>query len=481
MEPPSLSLKERSKELNKNSMNITPIKQSLSTESFLIDILSNQYILILGNTVMLDNEYAQGDVNKWLLCEINKAFGKKYKSFNVVDRQEIFKVLSPFQEEYTIDKLNKELVSFLEWTNFRMVFTTTVDPFAELLMNKIWGKGKYDVVVYGEESFLRLCNNIIDSWEKDFYRYDRPTLVYVFGRPKYFSETEGDTKVRFLHNDETAIEYMCDWMLEMKRNKSFSGFVNSKKILSLGCNFDNWYFRFFWHIMTRIESKNKAPQGVIGIKLDDNIPSEKRLGQYLKDNTYVHISQTPTEFLKEYNGKLQRNKELVKEIISNQRRDGQIFISYNSKNKYTATDLFLKLSRRGYNVWIDKVRLLVENDFDSSIEEGITKAQVVILLLSPEIAEDLVNESFKNSYYYKEWLIAKGALGGNKHLKLIKPLVINGYNPKETYHTEIFTKEMGKLSAISYSDCDGFQQLLIAIDEIQQKNKDQKHKDEEKQ
>lgn len=460
-------------------MIITPIKQSLSTDSFLRDILTNQYILILGSSVILDQEYKQGDVNKWLLNEINTACRKEYKSFNNVNREEIFSALSPFQEEYTEDKLNKELVSFLGWTNFRMVFTTTVDPFAELLMDQIWGKGKYDIVVYGEDSFIRLCNNIGNSWEKNFYRYDRPTLVYVFGKPKYFSKTEGDIEARFLHNDETAIEYMCDWMLEMNRNTSFPGFVKSKKILSLGCNFDNWYFRFFWHIMTRIEYKNKDSKGVIGIKLDDNIPSEKRLGQYLKNNTYVHISQTPTEFLREYNVKLQENKELVKEIISNQRKDGQIFISYSSKNKYTAIDLFFKLSRRGYNVWLDKVRLLAENDFDRSIEEGIMKAQVILLLLSPEIAEDLMSERYKDSYYFKEWNIARGTIGGNEHLKLIKPLAINGYNPNESYHTKIFTNVMGKLSAIIYSDCDGFQQLITAIDEIQQKNKDQKHKDEE--
>ena len=144
-----------------------------------------------------------------------------------------------------------------------------------------------------------------------------------------------------------------------------------------------------------------------------------------------------------------------------------------------AIDLFIKLSDRGYNVWLDKVRLLDKNNYDTSIEEGITKAQVVILLLSPEVADDLISKRFLNSYYFKEWTIAKGSLGGNEHKKLIKPLAINGYNPQELYHTDIFTNVMGKLSVINYSDCDGFQDLLIAINKILQKNEDQKHKDNE--
>jgi len=83
-------------------------------------------------------------------------------------------------------------------------------------------------------------------------------------------------------------------------NKSIVPFLRKKRMLALGCKFDNWYFRFFWYIITR----------GFGIRDRDGNPNTI-------DNPF-------------------------RELILSRRREGGIFISSNLSELFSKKELVRK-------------------------------------------------------------------------------------------------------------------------------------------
>jgi hypothetical protein len=65
----------------------------------------------------------------------------------------------------------------------------------------------------------------------------------------------------------------------------------------------------------------------------------------------------------------------------------RIFVSYSSRDDRAATSLINELRHLGYDVWVDKSNIPGGGLWRAKIEEGITQSDVVLLLLSPNVAD----------------------------------------------------------------------------------------------
>ena len=275
-----------------------------------------------------------------------------------------------------------------------------------------------------------------DALEKSrVNKYTQPTLFYVFGKvipgrpqPKGFVETDVD-----------AIKIIEKWMTDVD-SRQIIPFLKSKRILALGCKFDDWYFRFFWYILTRRFEHYNATGIDTGILSSDNLAavfkpdndSDKRLKEYLKRRG-VRVHENVWQFMRMVYKVLTDTESgsPMSQMVTEKRRQGGIFISYKYTDVMMASELFCKLAReKGLNVWFDNMSLKGGDNYNESIMAAIRQAKVFIPLLSQSVAEDLRTEGTGiNSFYSREWRCA----AENSHIAII-PVAVGGYNLRGTEH-----------------------------------------------
>lgn len=245
--------------LGKNQ-NVEISKEDMINEYSLVEgILNDEYLLVVGSSVILNpklKEFADsnGDINQHIINILNKRRNSNCRNFTDIyddkknkEQDPIYSLLTDKEYKFNIEDMSKELVALLETKLFRFVLTTTIDGYLEALMEKIWGN-KPRIVNILDESSLKDLNASLESCR--YNKYSQPTLFYVFGHPDskkgYCSELE------FVETDEHYIKIVEKWLDLKKRGRdNIIKYLMSKRMLALGCNFDDWYFRFFWYIVTR--------------------------------------------------------------------------------------------------------------------------------------------------------------------------------------------------------------------------------------
>ena len=103
-------------------------------------------------------------------------------------------------------------------------------------------------------------------------------------------------------------------------------YIQSKRLLSLGCKFDDWYFRFFWYILRREEIKQR--DGDIAIFFDENDRSDLNLQTYLKNvrvitQTHVNVREFMRQITKVLTSTEDDNP--YRDLVTGYRRQGKIF------------------------------------------------------------------------------------------------------------------------------------------------------------
>lgn len=236
--------------------------------------------------------------------------------------------------------------------------------------------------------------------------------------------------------------------------------IKEKKVLALGCKFDNWYFRFFWYILRR--DFNRFREGQVAFMLDENNQVERNLSNFLK-HSKIYRHNNARLFMSEVTQWLNAMPEgdgIVSQLIRKNRQKGGVFLCYCSKDVLIASQLFFMLCKQGYNVWFDNSALFGGDDYNRIIEKAIAESKVFIPLLTPHIANDL-DKMQTNHYYNKEWKLAC-----QLNNKCILPLAVNGYDLKKNYHTDGFLNFIGQtLSGIDLMEDGGLDKLFSTIDE----------------
>lgn len=400
--------------------------------SFFKGIFNDEYILVLGSGIILDKEKfpeTKGDINQYWLNAINK--DKKNKKFESLSDAvlENPSQLSPLytliidQNEYAIDDISPELITLLKTRYFKYVFTTTPDHYVETLMQSIW-ESELRVVNFSDENSMR---DFYDAIKASKEGYKQPTLFYVFG--KAIVGQKNPTK--FLETDNDAIKYIEEW-IKLDNDYPLVSFLKEKRIFSIGCNYDDWYHRFFWHILTYNFTRDNNHYN------DNAVLSGEtgKLKEYLNQNN-VCVHTDPWAVLKYINRMLTSNK--FKEMLNKNKLRGKVFISYKTKpDNKMAQKVFDQLSKeKSLSVWYDDSSILGGQFYNKKIPMAIRFSQVFIPILTQSVADVLNSHSIeffdKNNcdlpYFVQEWLWASEVEG----IKII-PIAFEGYNLRGPEH-----------------------------------------------
>ena len=461
-----------------------PRPTKFGKEQFISDVCNDKYILIVGSEVILNKEVfkeEEGDINKYILDTLNIQLKTTYPTLNafissrpsystgedlsgadmirnlVLPEMEVDGSISNFIDT---DDLAPELDLLLRSEMFRFVMTTTIDDCLERLMRDIWGERLRVVNIADDNDWITFQKEFASTRDKteptrNVYRYNRPTLFYIFGK------VDSDTSKDFLKTENDAIKFIEKWL---KTSGDVIEYIKGKRILSLGCKFDDWYFRFFWYIFKRDFSK--LGEGEVAISFDDRITSDNNLKKYLeRKNIFVHPDAR--QFMMDINQMLSLDTKSAQsaefhDIMLHRRGCGEIFLSYCSKNFALASRLFMRLTDMGYQVWFDN-ESLCGGDYELSINTAINNARVVLILLTPEIAYDM-ESGHTDNFYNKEWRLAV-----QTDNKRVLPIAANGYYLRETYHTKTFESIVGRCDGVDLMT-DGFEKLVSSIENVRHNN-----------
>lgn len=424
---------------------------AFNKDQFVEDVFNQKYILVVGSEVIMNKEEEpSGDVYQYVLSIINESEGLKCKDLNELayhcgkGRDPIRELLNSGDASFAVEDISPELLHFMETKLFPFVLTTTFDSYLETLMRHIWGDLLRVANINDKNSLDDLRNAIAEC--KNGRTYETPTLLYIFGK------AVKDESKKYVHTDDDAIRIIAKWMEEMTEEDRIVRFIKEKKILALGCKFDDWYFRFFWYILKRDISLFR--EGQVAFMLDDSNQIDCKLKFFLND-ARIYRHEDARAFMNDITRTLNSM-----ESIKKKRRLGGIFLSYCSKNKLIARQIFFRLREKGYRVWLDEGNLNGGDDYNQEIDKAVAESQVFIPLLTPSIAEDLEQGDIENKYYIREWRMACQI--GNKR---IIPLALDGYDLRAHYHTSIFENLVGSsLSGIDmFRQKDGFNKLLTTL------------------
>lgn len=436
-----------------------------NTKKFIKDVLNDKYALVVGNEVILDSKIEPThDVHQYILRKVNDNSNLQYENYHEIalDKNERINPIRKLIEDgdilFSADHLDGDLMNLLSSKIFATVLTTTTDGFLEAAMKKIWGKDLRVVNIYDKET--------VDDFQKALRncrrgnKYTQPTLIYVFGK----LDTD-DLAKRYIKTDADAVLLIEKWMrMDVEANNEMLEFIKSKRLLALGCKFENWYFRFFWYVLTGVnrssEENNYDGMGEVAFSLNKEDQADGRLIQFL-DRTDICILGNAKSFIENINKTLTEDSgdATFRKQVMECRRRGGVFISYSSKDALAASKLFFQLSEKKFDVWLDNTRLYGGDDYETEISDAIGTAKVVITLLSPHVANDL-KEGKTDNYYNKEWRMSQQFKD-----KIIIPVAVNGYDLRSDYHAEYEKIAISHISGIDLMFKDGFSKLTSSINE----------------
>ncbi|MBE6178148.1 MAG: toll/interleukin-1 receptor domain-containing protein [Alistipes sp.] len=392
-------------------------------------IFNGEYVLVVGSNIILKQDldpHANGDSQQYILQTVidelknDNILSQNYTcdSFTQLneDINDLHKKTAAYLRnciEYTTDDISDDLLKILKTRLFRVVITTTIDPYLEQAMREVWGDELRVLNIFEAEDHVK-------AYKNDYFDIP-PTLYYAFGKV-------GETQYVLTDND--AIEAIDRWITD-KSHPAFRNYIKDKRMLAIGCKFEDWFFRFFWYVLQGDISNLKTGNGEVAITLDiAHSEIDQNLNTFLKRNN-VAVFPNAQEFL----AKLAKDCEQPlneQQIFTQRRQQGGIFISYAAEDKATAIRLFNQLTNRGLNVWIDEKQLVnqKDNNYDLCIQRAIEQCRIFMPIFSKQLIIDY--ETGKKRYYKEnEWRWA------NVAEKTIKPVVIHGYNCRDEKHQEI--------------------------------------------
>ena len=452
------------------------MSRKFNTKKFIKDVLNDRYALVVGNEIILDSKIEPtGDVHQYFLRKVNENSNVQYESYHEIalDKNErinpVRRLIENGEITFRAEDVSKDLMSLLETRLFTTVLTTTTDGYLEAAMRRVWGNELRVVNIYDKDT--------VDELQKALKacrrgkKYNQPTLIYVFGKMVLDPEFNQGYKRKYVRTDADAIEVIDKWIrMKVEADNDMLNFIRSKRLLALGCKYENWYFRFFWYVLTGVSKISDIGEddddndfdgmGEVAFSLDKDDKTEGKLLQFL-DRTDICILGDATSFISNITKTLTEDSDdapFRQQIVESRRRGG-IFISYSSKDALAACQLFFQLCEKKYDVWLDNTRLYGGDNYENEIADAISAAKVVITLLSPYVAEDL-KRGDTGHYYNKEWRMAQQFKD-----KTIIPLAINGYDLRADYQQSFESIIDQKPSGIDLMDSDGFFKLITSINE----------------
>lgn len=415
--------------------------------SFNMEILAEQcikgeYVLVLGSAVMLDRNTSPGSKfngNSEIMLSNGAA---KYQKASLP-----FSICQFLKEVYvhgllTKESLNPELKGLLCHRCFRTIVTTAYDPFLEIYLNELWKK-QYKILNINADGKNGIKKDISSSdIRPNEFNQTTPILYYAFGKAEYENLASNSTIKEFATTDNEKMKIVAQWLSD-QAPKNFLKHLRHKRILAIGCKFDDWLFRFFWYMLQK--DINHLDRGEV--VFDYSEASDIRLKEYLQSQR-IEVFENAQEFM----GNLAIAIKNVKEKAIMDLKSGNndrlqtlgdkgIFISYAHEDFRIVNTLFKKLDEKGFNVWMD-VRLEASDKYDPRIESAIKQCKIFIPILSSTVKQTLESGECESRYFYeKEWKIAEDCIFSKDNIGdnniIVLPIIVDSFDIGKNYENRL--------------------------------------------
>ena len=374
-------------------------------DNFYRDICYGEYVLVLGEDVILKKEYGNGSAKEYINQNLDEWLdeNKMPKPTNEFIRKRYLRELLSTGWNNKIDEISESLVKLLKTRFFPLVLTTGFDGYLEELMKNIYEE---DLVV------MDFYENKGDLKKNNEFGTLSPTLYYVFGK------AQNSNDLKFAYTDDDSIEALCKWM-GSDRPQGLIDYIKKKKILVIGGNNKDWYFRFFWWSLRQSSLERESD---VAISLGGGCD----LLEFLDRNNINNHDGTAREFIDGL------SKNLCKFDCNDNRyrRLGGLFISYAHEDYPIVCQIYAFLMSLNMTVWFDNKNLRGGDDYDERIHNAISQCKIFMPILSRHTKGDWKTELRKNAnekrYFIKEW----EEVLNNRNAKII-PVVLNGFNITE--------------------------------------------------
>ena len=397
-------------------------KESFSND-LLQDIYQGNYVLIIGDGIVLNSEI--GSLRDYLNKECHRTCEEEGWIVTGSLKPYIKKML---KDKYNYDipkEANPDLIKLIKTKCFPLVMTTTFDGYVEEIMRETYSDELKIKSICAQDDINQDINIHIDPDNKGWINLP-PTLYYVYGK------AEGNQN--FAYNDDDYISLLSRWITA--KPTQLIQYLANKKILAIGCQYENWQFRFFWYCLRQNFTNMK---GDVAIELEKGSKTDDSLRSYLTAKEIENHGKSRV-FLKELCDKIDSlGEEFYQSMHKAKSTAGGVFISYASEDYPYVCQIYNILAQNRIPVWFDNQELYPGTDYDGDIRKAIGNCKIFMPILSSQTSKDLEAFDEKNEldktdflqniddkdkrYYFKEWDISK-----NNQICRTIPVILNGFN-----------------------------------------------------
>lgn len=342
---------------------------------------------------------------------------------------------------------SKDLIKLLSIKYFPFVIYTSYDPTVEKAMR----------CIHGENLRIYSFDNNADT-NDDIPIQDNlktPTIYYIFGK------ANGDGQ-RFVLSDKDMLDFASSWLVETDNTSkakpaNLSNTLANKFLLVLGCNYNDWLFRFIWFAMKNNKIKRISnDEQKIGLLTVNHKANDELIDFLMRSNT---LTQTIPlhDFIEELRSRVSLKENLISKSnlllkFDKPRCNTDVFISYSRSDKKLVEQLYSIMTDMGIDVWYDKNNLGVGSEFWKDIRHAIRTTKIFVPILTSSIKKQYREEHVYRDEWY-EAIIRKRRLG---KVTYICPLCTDDFNieDKESDIPETLkTHNVYTISLNSVDDC----------------------------
>lgn len=382
-----------------------------------IPIIGSEFVRIESKTSvqeLLDSIADHCDIEEGKFTSFSQLIhDDNYKS-KIKGENSIYPFISDIIREnsefFEQEESNPLLYRLLQIPYFPFVITTVFDPIVENMMRKIHGNKLRIMVFRNDASHNDDLTNGEDA--------KRPTLYYMFGKAE-------NKEKSYVVTDEDLLQFSQSWLRPNDSGNKVKPFVlsnllSNKYLLVLGCDYQDWLFRFFWYAMKN-EHFGTENSGMLALKKED----QELIGFLTRAKTFSRIEPDMEKFV---NKLLVGIEEYERKYGSRQMlppvEGTDVFLSYSRGDSEITEIIYKTLKAKGLNVWFDRESLPMGQDFMLQIENAVKKSTFFVPILTQTILEQAAEEH----PYRKEWRMAVDHIQNIGGIPYCFPFLQKGFN-----------------------------------------------------
>lgn len=343
-----------------------------------------------------------------VVSELAKPFGISYaEGETLVDFATRVKGINPLYEQNKLQTRIRTVLGNLSSTRqplleklisidaFKLFLTTTPD---KLLVNTIRNAG-FETEEY---QFWGHYKDDTDIPKESELAPEKRYVYHLFGKV--------DSGTDFAITEDDRLKYSCLWMELAKRPQQLLHYLEGKRLLVLGCGYENWQSRFFLYGLKKERLFSNSYMN--SLFADSHAPADSKMDSFLsRSKGNIYYGGNASTFIDELCRRFQNYRQETKPpaILATSEQDefkpNSIFISYASEDKEVAFAIMQRLDEAGWPVWLDKVKIPWGADWADEIKQNIHRCSHFIPLLSHHSTR--INPCSPGRWFIREWNYAR--------------------------------------------------------------------------